>query len=52
MESLQIAHEKGIAESDQSLDVKGFDSACKISLLANSAFRNKLLNKRYKSKWN
>jgi len=38
MESLQIAQEKGIAESDQSLDVKGFYSACKISLLANSAY--------------
>nr|WP_106782801.1 homoserine dehydrogenase [Lysinibacillus timonensis] len=36
VEALRIAQEKGIAESNPSLDVKGFDSACKILLLANS----------------
>lgn len=36
LESLYIAKEKGIAESDPSLGVKGFDSACEILLLANS----------------
>ncbi|WP_081498522.1 hypothetical protein [Oceanobacillus massiliensis] len=40
MESLQTAQEKGIAESDQSLDVKGLDITCKILLQAISAFRN------------
>lgn len=34
--ALHIAQEKGIAESNPSLDVSGFDSACKILLLANS----------------
>jgi homoserine dehydrogenase len=35
-ESLQIAQKKGIAEANPVLDVKGFDSACKLLLLANS----------------
>ncbi len=34
-EALKIAQEKGIAEANPSLDVKGFDSGCKILLLAN-----------------
>jgi homoserine dehydrogenase len=36
LDSLHIAQEKGIAEANPTLDVKGFDSACKILLLANS----------------
>jgi homoserine dehydrogenase len=35
-EALKIAQEKGIAEANPSLDVKGFDTACKLLLLANS----------------
>lgn len=35
-EALKIAQEKGIAEANPSLDVKGFDSACKLLLLSNS----------------
>lgn len=34
-EALQMAQEKGIAESNPSLDITGFDSGCKILLLAN-----------------
>jgi homoserine dehydrogenase len=34
--ALRVAQEKGIAESNPALDVKGFDSACKLVLLANS----------------
>jgi homoserine dehydrogenase len=35
-EALKIAQEKGIAEANPALDVKGFDSACKLLLLSNS----------------
>jgi homoserine dehydrogenase len=35
-EALQMAQEKGIAESNPALDIKGYDSGCKILLLANS----------------
>ena len=35
-EALKIAQEKGIAEANPGLDVKGFDSACKLLLLSNS----------------
>ncbi|MFJ7971670.1 homoserine dehydrogenase [Psychrobacillus sp. NPDC096389] len=34
-EALKIAQRKGIAEANPSLDIKGFDSGCKILLLAN-----------------
>lgn len=35
-EALKIAQEKGIAEANPALDVKGFDTACKLLLLSNS----------------
>lgn len=35
VEALKVAQERGIAESNPSLDVEGYDSACKILLLAN-----------------
>jgi homoserine dehydrogenase len=35
-EALKIAQEKGIAEANPTLDVKGFDTACKLLLLSNS----------------
>lgn len=35
-EALKIAQQKGIAEANPALDVKGFDSACKLLLLSNS----------------
>ncbi|MEH7415754.1 homoserine dehydrogenase [Neobacillus drentensis] len=35
-EALQLAQQKGIAEPNPVLDVKGFDSACKLLLLSNS----------------
>lgn len=41
-EALQLAQKKGIAERDSSLDIKGFDSACKILLLTNGLFRANL----------
>ena len=37
-EALKIAQLKGIAERNPSLDVKGYDSACKILLLTNGLF--------------
>ncbi|KAB7667795.1 homoserine dehydrogenase [Bacillus sp. B1-b2] len=37
-DALQIAKERGIAEANPSLDIKGFDSAYKILLLANELF--------------
>ncbi|TKH03461.1 homoserine dehydrogenase [Peribacillus simplex] len=41
-EALKIAQEKGIAEANPSLDVQGFDTACKILLLANGFFGSRL----------
>ena len=38
-ESLQRAQEKGIAETDPSLDVEGIDTANKLVILANSIFK-------------
>lgn len=38
IEALKQAQDKGIAERNPSLDVKGFDSACKILLLVNGLF--------------
>ncbi|MDZ5610087.1 homoserine dehydrogenase [Bacillus pseudomycoides] len=38
-EALHQAQQKGIAETDPSLDVSGMDSACKLLLLANSLLR-------------
>ena len=35
-EALKMAQEKGIAEANPALDVKGFDTACKLLLLSNS----------------
>lgn len=37
-EALNIAQEKGIAESNPALDVEGTDSACKLLLIANKLF--------------
>jgi homoserine dehydrogenase len=37
-QALKIAQEKGIAEANPALDVKGFDTACKLLLLSNSLF--------------
>jgi homoserine dehydrogenase len=34
-QALKMAQEKGIAEANPALDVKGFDSACKLLLLSN-----------------
>ncbi|WP_141431072.1 homoserine dehydrogenase [Bacillus sp. 03113] len=42
-EALKIAQEKGIAEANPALDVQGFDTACKILLLANGFFGSGLL---------
>ncbi|MEH6947102.1 homoserine dehydrogenase [Bacillus sp. JJ634] len=42
-EALKIAQEKGIAEANPALDVQGFDTACKILLLANGFFGSSLL---------
>jgi len=36
--ALELAQEKGIAEANPALDVQGYDSACKILLLANGLF--------------
>lgn len=41
-EALQQAQEKGIAEKNPNLDIKGLDSACKILLLANGLFHMNL----------
>lgn len=41
-EALQQAQEKGIAERNPNLDIKGLDSACKILLLANGLFHTNL----------
>lgn len=41
-EALQLAQKKGIAEKDASLDIKGFDAACKILLLTNGLFGTNL----------
>lgn len=41
-EALHQAQEKGIAEKNPDLDIKGLDSACKILLLANGLFHTKL----------
>lgn len=41
-EALLQAQEKGIAENNPNLDIKGLDSACKILLLANGLFHTKL----------
>ncbi|WP_400243950.1 homoserine dehydrogenase [Niallia sp. JL1B1071] len=41
-EALHLAQEKGIAEKNPDLDIKGLDSACKILLLANGLFHTKL----------
>ncbi|WP_410982765.1 homoserine dehydrogenase [Bacillus cereus] len=38
-EALHQAQQKGIAETNPSLDVSGMDSACKLLLLANSLFQ-------------
>lgn len=38
-EALQQAQQKGIAETNPSLDISGMDSACKLLLLANSLFQ-------------
>ncbi|MGF6952417.1 homoserine dehydrogenase [Neobacillus sp. B4I6] len=40
--ALKIAQEKGIAEVNPALDVQGFDTACKILLLANRFFGSSL----------
>ncbi|WP_459502890.1 homoserine dehydrogenase [Bacillus sp. C1] len=39
-EALHQAQQKGIAETNPSLDVSGMDSACKLLLLANSLFQS------------
>ncbi|MGG0737506.1 homoserine dehydrogenase [Niallia taxi] len=36
--ALRLAQERGIAEANPALDVQGYDSACKILLLANGLF--------------
>ena len=41
-QALKNAQEKGIAEANADMDVKGFDSACKILLLANRFLGTKL----------
>lgn len=38
LEALKEAQEKGIAEKNSDLDIKGIDSACKILLIANNVF--------------
>lgn len=38
LEALKEAQEKGIAEKNTDLDIKGIDSACKILLIANNVF--------------
>ncbi|WP_312096448.1 homoserine dehydrogenase [Niallia sp.] len=40
--ALHLAQEKGIAEKNPDLDIKGLDSACKILLLANGLFHTNL----------
>ncbi|WP_445488819.1 homoserine dehydrogenase [Niallia sp. 03133] len=40
--ALKTAQEKGIAEADPALDIKGLDSACKILLLANGLLHTQL----------
>ncbi|GKU83633.1 homoserine dehydrogenase [Niallia sp. NCCP-28] len=40
--ALQIAQERGIAETNPSLDIEGIDSACKILLLANGLLGSQL----------
>lgn len=42
LEALKEAQEKGIAEKNSDLDIRGIDSACKILLIANSIYGKNL----------
>lgn len=47
-EALELAKDLGIAESDPSLDIEGWDTAIKMTIMANVIMNKKYITKRYK----